>query len=451
MSPFALAPMHRRQVQVATAVLAILGAFRASQLAFASSWSASSWREDLVRQKVLLGRGCEALLRAAEEGDAPATLWSPGPVKLETKAARRVQKHLQHDPLLVLVDETVKEEFKLLAVQRLKQESPITSPPGAVGEALGLMSLRRRIAQIQRKERLKTASELIYVMVASMFKYLEVPFIQPLKGGGHVRMDMDGEQLRGLTEIYSMEALELVRDHLFNIVGVEAQAAEAPALRIAMYQAGQVYAMSALFGYYLRRADVRYQLDKIVSLHDAGDDNDDLEIGETRKRRRRPVPRWMELSWAKGESRADVSLKDYIQSFGPDELRQIRSLASAEAQATMELQISALFGDLRVLKSKLLKATEGSTTDEEATEMLEEGLRSGAVESIRISYDNLRRLILEAVAFGSVLFDAAALCNKSSNLQPKSDGQRPNSTNRRTMASNLLAMASNLIAMASSC
>jgi len=28
------------------------------------------------------------------------------------------------------------------------------------------------------------------------------------------------------------------------------------------------------------------------------------------------------------------------------------------------------------------------------------------VESISISYDNLRRLILEAVAFGSVLFDA---------------------------------------------
>lgn len=28
------------------------------------------------------------------------------------------------------------------------------------------------------------------------------------------------------------------------------------------------------------------------------------------------------------------------------------------------------------------------------------------MESISISYDNLRRLILEAVAFGSVLFDA---------------------------------------------
>ena len=32
----------------------------------------------------------------------------------------------------------------------------------------------------------------------------------------------------------------------------------------------------------------------------------------------------------------------------------------------------------------------------------------GAVESMSISYDNLRRLILEAVAFGSVLFDAEA-------------------------------------------
>lgn len=356
----------------------------------------------MVRQKVqLIRRGREALLHAAEEGDSAApALWSPGPAKLETKAARRVQKHLQYDPLLVLVDETVKEEFKLLAAKKAKQESSRPNPPGAMGEALGLLSLRRRIAHIQRKERLKTASELMYLMVASMFKYLEVPFIPPLKGGGLVRLDMDGEQLRGLTEIYSMEALELVRDHLFNIVGVEARkmGPEAPALRIAMYQAGQVYAMSALFGYYLRKADVRYQLDKIVSLHEVEEDEpDEPEIGETRKRHRRPVPRWMELSWQKGDSRVDTSLKEYIQSFGPEELRQIRSLASAEAQAVMELQISALFGNLRVLKSKLLKATEGAENDEEATERLEQGLVSGRVESISISYDNLRRLILEAV------------------------------------------------------
>ena len=38
---------------------------------------------------------------------AAAALWSPGPAKLETAAAKRVQKHLQYDPLLVLVDETV--------------------------------------------------------------------------------------------------------------------------------------------------------------------------------------------------------------------------------------------------------------------------------------------------------------------------------------------------------
>lgn len=383
----------------------------------------------MVRQKVpLIRRGREALLHAAEEGNSAApALWSPGPAKLETKAARRVQKHLQYDPLLVLVDETVKEEFKLLAAKKAKQESSRPSPPGAMGEALGLLSLRRRIAHIQRKERLKTASELMYLMVASMFKYLEVPFIPPLKGGGLVRLDMDGEQLRGLTEIYSMEALELVRDHLFNIVGVEARkmGPEAPALRIAMYQAGQVYAMSALFGYYLRKADVRYQLDKIVSLHEVEEDEpDEPEIGETRKRHRRPVPRWMELSWQKGDSRVDTSLKEYIQSFGPEELRQIRSLASAEAQAVMELQISALFGNLRVLKSKLLKAIEGAENDEEATELLEQGLVSGRVESISISYDNLRRLILEAVAFGSVLFDAEREADSTYELTPVTPSDR---------------------------
>ncbi|CAJ1336876.1 unnamed protein product [Effrenium voratum] len=363
-------------------------------------WSFASWQ---LLRPVLCNRG-DARLRAADEkGDATPAVWSPGPAKLATRPAKRAMKHLQYDPLLVLFDQTVKEEFKHLSSQRAKSEARArSSPPGAIGEAFGLATLRNRISEIKRKERLKTASELMYLMVASMFKYLEVPFIPALKSGGLVRLDMDGEQLRGLTEIYSMEALELVRDHLFNIVKEEART-PAPALRIALYQAGQVYAMSALFGYYLRRADVRYQLDKLVS-YDVQEEPDPDESG--RKRHRRPVPRWMELAWAQSETRGDMSLKDYIQNFGPEELRQIRSLASAEAQAVMELQVSGLFGNLRVLKSRLLEALEGAENEQEATERLQQALAEGKVKSISISYDNLRRLILEAVAFGSALFDA---------------------------------------------
>ncbi|CAE7943355.1 unnamed protein product, partial [Symbiodinium sp. KB8] len=181
-----------------------------------------------------------------------------------------------------------------------------------------------------------------------------VPLMPPLIGGGMVKLDMSGEQLKGLTEIYSMEALEMVRDHLFNIIDVQApdRGANAPALRISLYQA-----MSALFGYFLRQADIRYQLDKLVSLG-SKDVPPEVSQHEGRKKHRRPVPRWMELQWVQSETQSDVSLKDYIERFGPAELRQIRTVASAEARYTLEIQIGALFGNLRDLKSRLMKAIE---------------------------------------------------------------------------------------------
>ncbi|CAE7445395.1 unnamed protein product [Symbiodinium sp. CCMP2592] len=367
-------------------------------------------REEVLRPKVLWGRGSEAQLQAAGEGDEAVKLWSPGPAKLKSSSAKRALKNLQYDPLLVLFDDTVKEEFRILAALKQQQEQSDTarvSPPGALSEAFGLASLRRRILQVKRQELFRTAAELLYLMVASMFKYLEVPLMPPLIGGGMVKLDMSGEQLKGLTEIYSMEALEMVRDHLFKIIDVQApdRGANAPALRISLYQASQVYAMSALFGYFLRQADIRYQLDKLVSLG-SKDVPPEASQHEGRKKHRRPVPRWMELQWVQSETQSDVSLKDYIERFGPAELRQIRTVASAEARYTLEIQIGALFGNLRDLKSRLMKAIEGARNDEEATELLQEAVMSGKIQSISVSYDSLRRLILEAVSFGSALFDA---------------------------------------------
>eukprot|EP00439_Symbiodinium_sp_Y106_P060597 s209_g8.t10 len=343
-------------------------------------------------------RRSEAQLQAAGEGDEAVKIWSPGPAKLKSSSAKRALKNLQYDPLLVLFDDTVKEEFRILAALKQQQEQSEAGRhgelPGALSEAFGLASLRRRILQVKRQELFRTAAELLYLMVASMFKYLEVPLMPPLIGGGMVKLDMSGEQLKGLTEIYSMEAildsvavgLEMVRDHLFKIIDVQApdRGANAPALRISLYQASQVYAMSALFGYFLRQADIRYQLDKLVSLG-SKDAPPEPSQHEGRKKHRRPVPRWMELQWVQSETQSDVSLKDYIERFGPAELRQIRSpgtVASAEARYTLEIQIGALFGNLRDLKSRLMKAIEGARNDEEATELLQEAVMSGKIQSI---------------------------------------------------------------------
>eukprot|EP00931_Biecheleriopsis_adriatica_P060413 TRINITY_DN36283_c0_g1_i1.p1 TRINITY_DN36283_c0_g1~~TRINITY_DN36283_c0_g1_i1.p1 ORF type:complete len:452 (+),score=88.85 TRINITY_DN36283_c0_g1_i1:32-1387(+) len=360
-------------------------------------------------------------LRAAEvRGEANASqpaLWRPGPALLRSSTAKRAQLQLKHDPMLVLFDATVKEELAMLNKKRKREvESKQLRPPGALREASQMMVLRRRMSIVRQKELMLTVAELMYLMVCGMFKHLEVPFIPPLKFGGDVRFDVDGEQLRGLTELYSLEALELVRDHLFGIINVQARSQTAP-LRIALFQAGQVYAMSALFGYYLRRADTRYQMEKLMWSYGNSVQTPLDGSGQDRSRRR-PTPEWMQLDWAKGEKRASVSLKDYIERFSSAELRNIRTVTSVEASVALEKQVSALFGDLRTLKSRLLHAIGEASSDEEASQKLQQAILEQRVESIRISCDDLRRLILEAVGFGSALYDAEREVESVCDLTP---------------------------------
>lgn len=336
-------------------------------------------------------------------------VWVPGPAIIKSEPARRALMQLNYDPMLLLFDATVKEELALLLQQKQRDARPVRSPPGAVSEARDMLDLRRRILDVRQKDRLYTAAELIYVLVGSMFKHLEVPFIPPVKYGGDIRFSADGDQLRGLTELYSLDALELVRDHLYDLINAQArESGRGESLLIALFQAGQVYAMSALFGYHLRGADTRYQLEKLMWSFGGGKQKrlHDDRNKYPRKRRRANPPRWMELAWAKGEERADMSLKDYIASFGPEELQQIRSMASREAQVAMELQIAAVFGDLRKLKAKILWAVGKPKTPADASSKLQAAILMGKVESIRISATDLRRLILEAVGFGSALYDS---------------------------------------------
>merc|ERR1712136_638114 len=122
-----------------------------------------------------------------------------------------------------------------------------------------------------------------------------------------------------------------------------------------LFQAGQVYLLSLSFGYYLRRAEARFQLDKLAG--GVWDESAD-EVSRT------------------------TSLKEYISAFGPQDVQSLWSVSSLEAQMAMKEQISSLFGDLAALKVKLMTALgEVNTPD-------------------------LRRLVLEAVAFGSLLNDA---------------------------------------------
>jgi hypothetical protein len=72
--------------------------------------------------------------------------------------------------------------------------------------------------------------------------------------------------------VHSAEALELVREHLGSVLGGPggAEAPDAPPpfsnalVRMSKLQAAQVYAASVMFGYFLRRVDARFQLERTL-------------------------------------------------------------------------------------------------------------------------------------------------------------------------------------------
>ena len=88
----------------------------------------------------------------------------------------------------------------------------------------------------------------------------------PIQDGADA--NLGSADLKALTDkVHSAEALELVREHLGSVLGGGgADGAPAPfsnaLVRMSKLQAAQVYAASVMFGYFLRRVDARFQLER---------------------------------------------------------------------------------------------------------------------------------------------------------------------------------------------
>lgn len=275
--------------------------------------------------------------------------------------------------------------------------------------------LRQKMDELREKERTRAVTELMYLKVCNKFTELSVPMIPNLKGGGDVKFG--SINLAGLTtNVYTGDAMELVREHLFKIIGQQAPSAPfmggMAVVRIALFEAGQVYAMSSLFGYSLRNADQRFQLEKLAGNFGAWgtDPSGDPDV----------PPNIMKDGGTPGKT-----LKQYIADFGPMEVQRMLSVASVEARTAMELQVSALFGDLRVLKDKFVNALGQVNSPEEAGKKLAEAIEDNTVESLRITSEDLTRLVLEAVAYGTLLNDAEKQVNSIYELTPVTSKPQP--------------------------
>ena len=75
-----------------------------------------------------------------------------------------------------------------------------------------------------------------------------------------------GSNYKALTEgAHSTDAIALVKEHLAGLLG-DSPVSSYAKMKISKLQAAQVYAASVMFGYFLRRADRRFQVRRVPVL-----------------------------------------------------------------------------------------------------------------------------------------------------------------------------------------
>lgn len=192
-----------------------------------------------------------------------------------------------------------------------------------------------------------------------------------------------------LESIHSPEVLQIVREHLSTVVGCRANSNVTDnwaTTEVQKFRLCEMYAASILFGYFLKTASLRYQLERgldisnsryslpargklsLPELFTAGSNY--IAHGRVSSPRSAPASR---ISYTLENKPTGLSF--YMMGFDPESVRMCAKPKSKEGVSLFERHNFALFGD------------------EEA----------GVLTT---SFASLKRFLLEAVAFGSFLWDA---------------------------------------------
>ncbi|XP_078444534.1 UV-B-induced protein At3g17800, chloroplastic-like [Wolffia australiana] len=295
------------------------------------------------------------------------------PLQLESPTGQFLSEILVSYPhlLYAAVDEQLEQlQTELNADKQKQPTNPATD-----------IVLYKRISEVRAKERGRALEEILYTLVVQKFMDAEISLIPCLSltadVAGHV--DQWPAQDEELERIHSPEALEMIQNHLALILGNRVADRDSVA-DMSKLRVGQVYAASIMYGYFLKRVDQRFQLDKTTqSLPSAVE-----EVG--------PTPLEVNAGGF-GFGIRPTMLRAYVMGLDPETLQRCATVRSKEALGLVERQTAALFG----------KSTAAISSRE---------------EMIMVSFAGLRRLILEAVAFGAFLWDVEAYVDSRFRLAP---------------------------------
>ncbi|KAJ9141584.1 hypothetical protein P3X46_032104 [Hevea brasiliensis] len=352
-------------------------------------------------RRVGFGRRRCAIVRASSSSpasDSSGSLAPIAPLQLESPIGQFLSQILMSHPHLVPA--AVEQQLEQLQTDRDADKEK--EEPSVTGTDLVLY---RRIAEVKANERRKALEEILYALIVQKFMDANVsliPTMAPSSADPSGQVDRWPSQDEKLEQLHSPEAYEMIQNHLALILGNKI-ADSTTVAQISKLRVGQVYAASVMYGYFLKRVDQRFQLEKTMkilpNLVDEGDSNvqeaarQDMKSsgGEDAFQTVSSHPE----AWSGGiispggfgDGIKSTRLRSYVMSLDGETLQRYATIRSKEAVSIIEKHTEALFGRPEIV------ITPQGTVD------------SSKDELIKLSFGGLRRLVLEAVTFGSFLWD----------------------------------------------
>lgn len=369
----------------------------------------------------------------ADSGYSPQQ-FGLAPAQPKTPYGEMLQYYLKMEPQLFKT--AVQDQLDKLQAEK---DAKAKAERAAKAESLDKtdLALYRRMEEVRASEIQATLEDLLYLTILERFVLLGVDMLPRMDGF----VDAGAANLKVLTEsIHSMEALELLKEHILGMMGPSAlNQFSNVTIKISKYQMAQVYAASIMFGYFLRRVDTRFQLEKALGTlqpskeeavarlerlfaqaDSVGSSSDPdspsgqlLEVNPDAPLET-PTPAVTGAGQGQGEElrpapRKKSALRTYVETFDQATVVEMARMVSVEGAALVERQTSALFGDIKQLAAQMQGAVGGEASSvDDLMQRLQAAVANNVVETLTMSVGTQRRAVLEAVAFGTFLRDAEA-------------------------------------------
>lgn len=360
------------------------------------NYSSVSNPKPMHRREGFGSRRC-MVVRASSSSQSSGSMDPIAPLQLESPVGQFLSQILISHPHLVPA--AVEQQLEQLQTDRDSEKHK--EEASASGTELVLY---RRIAEVKANERRKALEEILYALVVQKFMDADVSLIlsiTPSSSDSSGRVDTWLSQDENLEQLHSSEAYEMIQNHLALILGNRLGDSTSVA-QISKLRVGQVYAASVMYGYFLKRVDQRFQLEKTMKILPNASDVEESGVQQavgdmtpTGDGSREAVSSHPEVSSLSGgvspggygHGIKASRLRTYVMSFDGETLQRYATIRSKEAVSIIEKHTEALFGRPEIVITP--QGTVDSSNDEQ----------------IKISFAGLKRLVLEAVTFGSFLWD----------------------------------------------